>query len=146
MATNVQKHFSKEKYIHPEATDQENLLSIYTAVRQGFTLRYAKALLSTSPLCVSEQILEKVIGRSYRKKTKKKNIRLNAQQSAVVLQYARMIEIAISVFGSQEIAELWLARPCKYLNGIIPIEAAQNYFGYLAVANYLENIKRGVYQ
>ena len=50
------------------------------------------------------------------------------------------------MFGDQQLAEQWLSRPCKYLDGDIPLDVIHNPMGFQAVEDYLERIKYGVYQ
>lgn len=45
---------------------------------------------------------------------------LNAQQSAVEFQYAWELEQAITIGGSQPLAEARLGRPCRHLEGYVP--------------------------
>ncbi|WP_225923582.1 MULTISPECIES: MbcA/ParS/Xre antitoxin family protein [Pseudomonas] len=61
-------------------------------------------------------------------------------------QYARALEHAIEVFGSQSLAEDWLNKPCKYLNGQEPLELTKNSLGFESVMGYLSRIGQGVYQ
>lgn len=136
------------KQLFSNAIDQRNQLSIYAAIKEGFALRDVQAMISISQLYTSSLILEKIIGGSRRKcqRAVQSNAKLGAQKSAVAFQYARGLELAITVFGSIHLADQWLGRPCKYLDDIIPIEALENYFGYLAIEAYLKNIKYGIYQ
>jgi len=71
---------------------------------------------------------------------------LNSQQSAVAFQYAKVLEHAMNVFGTQKLAEEWLGRPCKHLDGDVPLDVIDNPFGFQAVEDYLERIEYGVYQ
>src|SRR3546814_6105491 len=54
---------------------------------------------------------------------------LNSQQSAVAFQYAKVLEHAMNVFGTQKLAEEWLGRPCKHLDGDVPLDVIDNPFG-----------------
>lgn len=47
---------------------------------------------------------------------------LNSQQSSAACQYAKVLELAINVFGTQKLAEEWLGRPSKYLDGDVPLD------------------------
>lgn len=142
------KIYKPTEHLFPNAIDQYNPMSIYAALKDGFALKDVQAMISISQLYTSSLILEKIIGGSQRecRRAVQRNAKLSAQKSAVVFQYARGLELAISVFGSRHQADQWLGRPCKYLDDIIPAEALENYFGYLAVEAYLENIRYGVYQ
>lgn len=69
-----------------------------------------------------------------------------AAASAAALQYAKMLDRAINVFGNQMLAEEWLGRPCKYLDGDVPKDVIDNPVRFQAVEGYLERIEHGVYQ
>lgn len=49
------------------------------------------------------------------------------------------------VFGSQTLAENWLARS-KHLSGIVPFEMLNTSVGFKVVMEYLERARLGVYQ
>lgn len=69
-----------------------------------------------------------------------------AAASAATLQYAKVLDRAINVFGNQLLAEEWLGRPCRYLDGDVPQNVIDNPERFQAVDAYLERIKYGVYQ
>ena len=64
----------------------------------------------------------------------------------VKIPYAQALGHAIEVFGSQSLAEEWLSKPCKYLDGHVPLELIDNSMGFQVVTNYLSRIAHGVYQ
>lgn len=49
-------------------------------------------------------------------------------------------------FGTLWLAEEWLAKPCRYLAGNIPLDLVGNPFGFQAVEDYLERVELVVYQ
>lgn len=69
-----------------------------------------------------------------------------AAARSATLQYAKMLDRAINVFGNQRLAEEWLGRPCKYLDGDVPKDVIDNPVRFHAVKGYLERIEHGVYQ
>lgn len=69
----------------------------------------------------------------------------DSQQSTVAFQYAKVMEHAIKVFGTQKLAEEWLGSPCKYLGGNVPLNIVENPVGFWAVEDYLKRIEYGVY-
>lgn len=73
-------------------------------------------------------------------------VRLSPQQSAVAVQYAQGLDLAVTVFGSQALAEHWLGRPCKHLLGMVPFEMLNTSVGFKVVVDYLERARLGVYQ
>ncbi|AIN60110.1 MULTISPECIES: antitoxin Xre/MbcA/ParS toxin-binding domain-containing protein [Pseudomonas] len=134
-------------YLSPNIIKQNNSLSVYKAVVEGFALKDVEAMISTSQLYTSARILEKIFGGTKKgcQRALQENVRLSAQKSAVAFQYAKGLELAIKVFGDRQLADQWLGRPCKYLDGIIPLEALENPIGYIAIEAYLENVMYGVY-
>ena len=64
----------------------------------------------------------------------------------MAFQFARVLEHAISVFGSLKLAEEWLGRPCRYLDGEVPLDVIDNPIGFQTVEDYLQRIEYGVYQ
>lgn len=106
-------------------------------------------MLATSDLYSTKNIMSRILGRSnstVRRQGSKQPAHLNSQQSSVAFQYAKVLEHAIDVFGSQKLAEEWLGRPCKSLDGDVPLDIVENSVGYQAVEDYLERIESGVYQ
>jgi putative toxin-antitoxin system antitoxin component (TIGR02293 family) len=118
--------------------------------KEGFTLSAVRDMLSISDLYLEYDVVKRITGKSVRTLQRlakePKPVRLNPQQSAIAFQYAKALEHAISVFGAQKLAEEWLERPCKYLDGNVPLELIDNALGFQAVEDYLTRIEHGVYQ
>ncbi len=137
-----------EVLLHGRKGDERLLIIRYA--QEGFYLSDVKDMLSTSTLYMEQDLVQRITGRSVRtvqrlaKETKP--IRLNQQQSTVAFQYAQTLEHATNVFGSQQLAEEWLKKPCKYLDGYVPLELIDNSLGFQAVEDYLTRIEHGVYQ
>lgn len=137
-----------EVLLHGRKGDERLLIIRYT--QEGFYLSDVKDMLSTSALYMEHDLVQRITGRSVRtvqrlaKETKP--IRLNQQQSTVAFQYAQTLEHATNVFGSQSLAEDWLKKPCKYLDGYVPLELIDNSLGFQVVEDYLTRIEHGVYQ
>ncbi|OLS60009.1 type II RES/Xre toxin-antitoxin system antitoxin [Pseudomonas putida] len=132
--------------------EEAGLLSpvmVYRLTAQGFDLKDVQAMLALSELYSTRKIMSRIVGKSVRtlqRQGSKQSAHLNAQQSAVAFQFARVLERAIEVFGSLSLAEEWLGRPCKYLDGDVPLDVIDNPVGFQAVEDYLERIEHGVYQ
>jgi len=93
--------------------------------------------------------MSRIMGKSSRttqRQGTKQPAHLNSQQSAAACQYAKVLEHAINVFGTQKLAEEWLGRPCKFLDGDVPLDMIDNPVGFQTVEDYLERIEYGVYQ
>lgn len=129
-------------FLFDNAVDQRNLLAVYTAIKSGFAIKDVHTMTSTSQLYSSIKLLEKIYGGHSRscRKALENNLILNSQRSSVAFQYAKGLELAIEAFGSLKLAEIWLAQPCKDLDSIAPTEALENFFGFLAIKEYLEKI------
>lgn len=124
-------------------------IQVYGLITKGFDLKNVHKMLSSSDLFLERNILGRILGRSSGKPHrhgKKQHIRLGSHQSALAFQYAKVLENAISVFGSQKLAEEWLGRPCKYLEVDAPLDIIDNALGYQIVQDYLNRIEYGVYQ
>ncbi|MFK3797093.1 antitoxin Xre/MbcA/ParS toxin-binding domain-containing protein [Pseudomonas sp. NPDC088444] len=74
------------------------------------------------------------------------SVRLSIERSSAAYQYAKALEHATSVFGTQRSAEEWLGKPCRHLAGLIPLDLVDDVLGYQAVESYLERVELGVYQ
>jgi putative toxin-antitoxin system antitoxin component (TIGR02293 family) len=137
-----------EVLLHGREGDTRMLIIRYT--KEGFDLSDVRDMLSISDLYMAHGLVQRITGKSLRtvqrlaKETKP--VRLNQQQSTVAFQYAQALEHAINVFGDQQLAEDWLKKPCKYLDGNIPLELIDNSLGFQAVEDYLTRIEHGVYQ
>jgi putative toxin-antitoxin system antitoxin component (TIGR02293 family) len=137
-----------EVLLHGRKGDTPLLIIRYT--QEGFNLSDVRDMLATSALYMANGLVERITGKSVRtvqrlaKETEP--VRLNQQQSTVAFQYAQTLEHATNVFGSQQLAEDWLKKPCKYLDGHVPLELIDNALGFHVVEDYLTRIEHGVYQ
>ena len=137
-----------ECLLRTDITDLDPV-AIYEITAKGFKYQDVERMLSTSALYSNKKVLSRIVGRSVRtlqRQGEKKQANLNSQQSAVALQYAKVLEHAITVFGSQPLAEEWLGRPSQFLRGGVPLDMIDNPVGFQAVEDYLERIEYGVYQ
>jgi len=137
-----------EVLLHGRKGDERMLIIRYT--QEGFSLSDVRDMLSTSKLYMEHDLLQRITGKSIRtvqRLTKDAQpIRLNQQQSTIAFQFAHTLEHATHVFGSQPFAEDWLGKPCKYLDGQVPLELIDNSLGFQVVEDYLTRIEHGVYQ
>ncbi|MDR6926929.1 putative toxin-antitoxin system antitoxin component (TIGR02293 family) [Pseudomonas sp. BE134] len=118
--------------------------------QEGFELSDVRDMLAISALYMEHDLMQRITGKSIRtvqRLTKETGqVRLNQQQSTVAFQYAQTLEHATNVFGNLLLAEEWLRKPCKYLDGYVPLELIDNSLGFQAVEDYLTRIEYGVYQ
>lgn len=123
---------------------------VYRLAAKGFELKDVQEMLSISDLYSTKKILSRIVGKSIRATQRQGSnnppLHLNSQQSAVAFQYAKVLEHAINVFGTQKLVEDWLGRPCTYRDGDVPLDVIDNSMGFQAVEHYLERIEYGVYQ
>jgi putative toxin-antitoxin system antitoxin component (TIGR02293 family) len=123
---------------------------LYRHIRQGINLKDLWGMLSVYDASFRKQVMNCILGVpipiNQRRHSSKSPTRLNPQQSAVAYLYAEVFEQAIAVFGNRELAVKWLVRPCRYLEGCVPLEMVGNVLGYQAVQHYLAGIRYGVYQ
>lgn len=138
------------EYLLQVDAGQLSQVMVYKLTVKGFELKDVQDMLSTSDLYSTNKVMSRIIGKSIRtlqrQGSSKQPAHLNAQQSAVAFQYAKVLEHAIHVFGTQKLAEEWLGRPCKYLEGDVPLNVIDNPIGFQTVEDYLERIEYGVYQ
>jgi len=136
------------EYLTGAKIDQLTELSLYLMAKQGFVLRNVRAMLSSSELYSSMKVTSRIIPKSYRVRQPRDGEppRLGGQRSAVAFQFAKALEHATTVFGSQKLAEQWLDRPCRHLAGNVPLDLIDNVLGFQVVEAYLERIELGVYQ
>ena len=137
------------EYLLQKSADQLSPVIVYRLTVKGFDLKDVKDMLAISDLYSTKKIMSRIVGKSIRtiqRQGSRQPAHLNSQQSAVAFQYAKVLEHAINVFGIQKLAEEWLGRPCKHLDGDVPLDVIDNPFGFQAVEDYLERIEYGVYQ
>ena len=148
--TSPRKTVEKPTQILLQGRKGDERLLILRYTQEGFSLDDVRKMLSTSALYMEHGLLERITGKSLRTVQRlakdAQPIRLNRQQSTVAFQYAQTLEHATEVFGSQSLAEDWLKKPCKYLDGHVPLELIDNSLGFQVVEDYLSRIEHGVYQ
>ena len=141
---------SPTEYLLRTDSRQLSSIAVYRLTADGFELKHVQDMLAISILYSNQKILSRIVGKSVRtlqrQGSSKQPSHLNSQQSAVAFQYAKVLEHATAVFGTQKLAEEWLGRPCKFLDGNIPLDVIDNPVGYQAVEEYLERIELGIYQ
>ncbi|MFG0799400.1 antitoxin Xre/MbcA/ParS toxin-binding domain-containing protein [Pseudomonas sp. GLN_2] len=134
-------------HAHPDDLGQLELLRL---VQTGFFFSDVECMVESSSLFKARNLVGRITGRSTRSIHRRSHpfqaYRLDAQQSAVAFQYAKGLELASKVFGSQMLAEQWLCRPCGRLMGFVPFEMLDTSLGFSVVADYLERLRLGVYQ
>lgn len=137
------------EYLLRSDSGQLSPVTIYKLTARGFELKDVQAMLSVSNLYSQANILSRIVGKplskAHRLGINKLPVRLNSHQSAVAFQYASALELAINIFGAQKLAEEWLERPCKHLEGDVPLDVIENAVGFQVVQDYLKRIEYGLY-
>ena len=138
------------EYLTGSGSGQLSELAIALQVKEGFEVSNVQAMISGSVLFSSAKFKRRLLGKPVRSFNKEAYApyleRLSARKSALVYQYAKILEASISIFGSQQRAEEWLVQPCSRLEGSIPVELVENPVGFRLVIDYLERVEFGVYQ
>lgn len=128
--------------------DSDDRMEIYRAVRKGFSLQSVLNMVENSEVYKRRGVLSKIVGTSERtlaRRLKAPNEVLTAEQSTRALNYAEVLEKATAVLGSRELAEQWMAKPARGLDGETPIDLISNSVGYELVTDFLTRIEYGVY-
>lgn len=133
--------------IHTD-TEQLSPMLLYRQITAGFLLQDVHdMLLAIAPNTMS-QVLRRILGKS------SCTVRhldlhpalLSSRQSTVAFQYAKVFDQALVVFGTHQLAERWLAQPCRLFAGTAPLDILDNPYVLQALTVYLQRIEHGVYQ
>ena len=76
---------------------------------------------------------------------RRKEGRLQTDESERVLRIARLLDYAVDVMGDMDAARQWLTRPCRALGGATPLTFADTEPGALEVMDLLGRIEHGVF-
>lgn len=128
--------------------NSDDRMEIYRAVRNGFPLQSVLDMIENCEVYKQRGVLSKIVGASDRtlaRRLKTPNEALTAEQSTRALNYAEVLEKATDVLGSRELAEQWMVKPARGLDGEVPIDLISNSVGYELVTDFLTRIEYGVY-
>ncbi|MBV4464852.1 DUF2384 domain-containing protein [Pseudomonas sp. SWRI79] len=128
--------------------NSDDRMEIYRAVKNGFPLQSVLDMIENSEVYKQRGVLSKIVGASDRtlaRRLKTPNEALTAEQSTRALNYAEVLEKATDVLGSRELAEQWMVKPARGLDGEVPIDLISNSVGYELVTDFLTRIEYGVY-
>jgi putative toxin-antitoxin system antitoxin component (TIGR02293 family) len=128
--------------------NSDDRMEIYRAVRNGFPLQSVLDMIENSEVYKQRGVLSKIVGASDRtlaRRLKTPNEALTAEQSTRALNYAEVLEKATDVLGSRELAEQWMVKAARGLDGEVPIDLISNSVGYELVTDFLTRIEYGVY-
>jgi putative toxin-antitoxin system antitoxin component (TIGR02293 family) len=121
---------------------------VHEAIEEGLPGAALVHLYDQFPVLHSPDVFERVLGMSLRTFQRLKlapRKPLSREQSGRTWQVAEILAKAIEVFGSQEEAETWLARPAIALEQRRPIDLLATPPGMKLVEDLLGRIEYGVY-
>lgn len=126
----------------------DDRMDVYRAVKHGFTLSSVLEMIETSAVYKRAGVLAKIVGTSERtlaRRMQEPDKALSAEQSSRALYYAELMEKATEVLGTRALAEEWMAKPARGLDGETPIDLIANAVGYELVNDLLTRMDYGVY-
>lgn len=129
-------------------TNTDDRMAVFKATKAGFTLSAVIDLVESVEAFRRHNVLSKIVGLSDRtlaRRMKHKDDALTPEQSARALYYAEALEKAQAVFGTRELAENWMTKPARGLDGESPIDLLSNPVGYELVTDFLHRIEYGIY-
>lgn len=130
-------------------SEQNDLSALYRAAVSGVTLTALSKFAQSVDMLSSDSMLIKLIGlsgRTIRCRLKIPHKRLSSDQSARAIRGALLLDQAVKVIGSPELAEEWMLKPSIGLGGEKPIELLENSIGVQLVSEFLTRLEYGVYQ
>ncbi|RMR02635.1 Toxin-antitoxin system antitoxin component, family [Pseudomonas savastanoi pv. glycinea] len=129
-------------------TNTDDRMEVFKATKAGFTLSAVINLVESVDAFRRNNVLSKIVGLSDRtlaRRMKNKGEALTPEQSARALYYAEALERAQEVFGTRQLAENWMTKPARGLDGESPIDLLSNPVGYELVTDFLHRIEYGIY-
>jgi len=91
------------------------------------------------------EIYQLVVSKRSLERRQQKDEPLSAAESDRALRLARIHEHAVRVFGSEEKASRWLRKPCRALDGAIPLDLLASETGAHIVDSELHAIDHGMF-
>ncbi|WP_372799298.1 antitoxin Xre/MbcA/ParS toxin-binding domain-containing protein [Pontiella sp.] len=124
--------------------DSDNVLEQVAEIKAGLPAGIVDAL--CRELEISRKELARVAGVAERTLNRKiQEGRLNADQSERFNRIAQLLNRAVDVLGTKELAVRWLKGPRSYFGGKAPLDFADTELGNREVLNLLGRIEHGVF-
>jgi len=128
----------------------KNRLELHAVLVHGILAKTAVNLMGHLPVLAEfdDRAVLTAIGlkqRTFDRYKSDKRKRLDADHSSRTWKFAEVVAKATYVFGSQEEAERWLARPATGLDRQRPIDLLETQPGTELVEQFLERIDHGAY-
>lgn len=126
-----------------------NTADAHELLLKGLPVASALHLVSKAACLEDGDALKRSIGVSLaalrRRKGKISPPRLSTEQSNRCWRFASILDHAIGIFGSEELAAAWMNRPAIGLEHRKPVDLLVTYPGAELVEQYLTQIEYGVY-
>lgn len=122
-------------------------LDLHQSVSRGLPTSAVRHLMLACP-DLSLDTIAKVTGigpGAHRARTDTKNYLLKADQGSQLLQLAKTLVKAFSVFGDWRASVAWLSAPVTGLDAQAPADLITTPYGYQVIDEYLDRISYGVY-
>ena len=91
------------------------------------------------------EIFQLVVSKRSLERRQQKDEPLSAAESDRAMRLSRIHDHAVRVFGSEEKAQRWLRKPCRALDGAIPLELLASETGAHIVDSELHAIDHGMF-
>jgi len=135
-------HPADSKDAKPRGTEaSDSAIDLARAVREGFPVEVIDNMRASGRLTVGE--VHRVIAPARTLAHRRKQGRLNQEQSERALRVAEVLARAEQVFGREK-AHRWLRRPTAALEGETPLDLLDTQPGAEAVLNLLGRIDHGI--
>lgn len=122
----------------------ENASAVIAQIQKGLPVK-AFTLLKNN-LGTTDKELAEVLGIPVSTLARrKKGRRFPFGESERIFRIARLFDLAVNVFGSNDMARKWLKEPAWGLGDVAPIEFARTEIGAREVENLLGRIEQGIF-
>lgn len=127
----------------------DDLGAVYRATQEGITIAALIEFAKSVQMFTSDYLLVTLTGLSERTIQRRKQSPaepLSSEQGARAFRVAQILEQAIRVMGTPELAEAWMLKPAIGLDNRRPIDLLDNSIGTQLVGELLTRLEYGVYQ
>lgn len=129
--------------------EPDDLAAVYRVTEKGIPVKALSKFAESVEMFNVDFLLMKLTGlseRTIQRRLKSPEEPLNSEQSARAIRGAQILDQAVRVIGSPELAEGWMSKPAKGLDGMKPIDLLENSIGAQLVSEFLTRLEYGVYQ
>ncbi|MES2818176.1 MAG: antitoxin Xre/MbcA/ParS toxin-binding domain-containing protein [Pseudomonadota bacterium] len=129
--------------------EPDDLAAVYRVTEKGIPIKALSRFAESVEMFNIDFLLMKLTGlseRTIQRRLKSPEEALNSEQSARAIRGAQILDQAVRVIGTPELAESWMSKPAKGLDGLKPIDLLDNSIGAQLVSEFLTRLEYGVYQ